>query len=147
MILSNVHSNVQFRTGHLGEQDSLFSYGDLNYSSINDGHLDFVPTFFDELNITQDVIDACGSNQACILDASLTGNVDIGTSTLDKSMENKELEKILGKSKMNACTVLYYKIIISSIQPLSNSNYIEKQASCLEKIGQHILHPKESLQI
>ncbi len=98
----------QFRIGHLGEQDSLFSYGDLNYSSINDGYLDFVPAFFDELNITQDVMDACGSNQACILDASLTGNVAIGTSTLDKSMENKELEKILGKSKINAYTILYY---------------------------------------
>ncbi len=89
----------QFCTGHLGEQDSLFSYGDdQNYSSLNDGYLDFVPTFFDELNITQDVMDACGSNQACILDASLTGSVDIGTSTLDKSMENKELEEILGMS-------------------------------------------------
>ncbi len=89
---------IFFCTGHLGEQDSLFSYGDQNYSSLNDGYLDFVPTFFDALNITQDVVDACGSNQACILDASLTGSVDIGTSTLDKSMENKELEEILGMS-------------------------------------------------
>ncbi len=81
----------------MGEQNSIFSYGDQNYSTLNNGYLDFVPTFFDELNITQEVMDACGSNQACILDASLTGNLEVGMTTLDVEEENKELENILGK--------------------------------------------------
>ena len=86
-----------FLSGHVSEEDSLFSYGDQNYSALNNDYLDFIPTFFDELNITQEVMDACGDNQACILDASVTGNVNIGTSTLQEEKESEELGAILGK--------------------------------------------------
>ena len=91
----NVYLSVL--TGHIGEADSIFSYGDRNYSSINSGYLEFEPTFFDELNVTQEVRDACGNNQQCILDATITGNIGIGNSTLEASMENEELEQVLGE--------------------------------------------------
>ena len=93
----NTLSPHNTHSGHVEEQDSIFSYGGLNYSTLNGGYLEFEPTFFDELNITQEVMDACGTNQACILDASLTGNLEIGTSTLNVSMENEELEMTLGE--------------------------------------------------
>ncbi len=95
--LYNYECNLVMCLGHLDEADSIFSYGDQNYSSLNNGYQDFVPTFFDELNVTQEVLDACGDNLACQLDASLTDNLDIGMTTLNTAKENEELEDILGK--------------------------------------------------
>lgn len=41
-------------------------------------------------------MDACGTNMACIQDALLTGNLEVGESTLNASIGNDELEQILG---------------------------------------------------
>ena len=44
---------------------------------------DFVPIFFDELNVTDDVSMMCQGNQQCILDLIVTGDLEIAVDTLD----------------------------------------------------------------
>ena len=63
---------------------------------INDGYMTHQPAFSDELNVTQEVRDACEGNPACIHDSVVTGNVEIGLSTLRISSANDQILQTLG---------------------------------------------------
>ena len=56
-----------------------------------------MPTFINISNASQTVIAACGNNTACIIDASLTGNISVGLNTLNVSNVNVAEMNELGK--------------------------------------------------
>lgn len=56
-----------------------------------------MPTFIDTSTANQTVIEACGNNTACIIDASLTGNISVGQNTLNVNNVNVAEMNELGK--------------------------------------------------
>ena len=85
--------------GHLTEDESLFNYtiGETSYLAINDGYLTHRPLFSGELNVTQVIRDMCQGNPACIYDSMVTGDMEIGLSTLDISATNDQIIQTLGQ--------------------------------------------------
>ena len=82
-----------------------YSIGETSYASINDGYMNHVPLFLEELNVTQDVIDMCQGNPSCIYDSIATGNTQIGLSTLGVSMNNDAI--VMTLSKFESCIASY----------------------------------------
>ena len=70
-----------------------------SYSAINDGYLDYIPVFTDEIQASPEVEAMCGGNAQCVYDATVTGDMTVGQGTLDTSMENDETVQILGQCK------------------------------------------------
>ena len=83
----------------MNEDESHFNYaiGDTTYDDINDGYLDHLPVFADDLDVSDGVRDMCQGNPSCIYDTMVTGSNDIGMSTLDISTTNDEIVQILGE--------------------------------------------------
>ena len=63
---------------------------------------DHVPAFVDEIvaGASMEVIDSCGGNERCIFDASQTGNLDIGLTTMEIDEMNEENEMLASKMIM-----------------------------------------------
>ncbi len=80
------------------EEESLFNYsiGDTSYSAINDDYLSHQPVFSDDLSVPQAVREMCQGNPSCIYDSVVTGDMEIGLSTLGVSVTNDESIKTLG---------------------------------------------------
>ena len=89
--------------GHVSENESLFDYsiGDTSYAAINHGYLNHTPLFTDEVigNASQEVLDMCGGNVACIYDSTVTGSLSVGQATLNTSQANQITIQILGQLK------------------------------------------------
>ncbi len=101
------HVYMCMNAGHLTEDESVFNYsiGDTSYLAINDGYLTHQPLFSEDLNVTQEVMDMCQEVPACIYDSVVTGNMEIGMSTLRTSATNDEIIRTLGKWKSDCqCT-------------------------------------------
>ena len=56
-----------------------------------------MPDFIDTSTADPSVIEACGNNTACIIDATLTGNISVGLNTLNVSNVNVAEMNELGK--------------------------------------------------
>lgn len=59
---------------------------------------DFVPLFFDELNITDAHRMICEDNRQCIFDLVATGDVTIAVNTLDSQKESNATLEVLSMS-------------------------------------------------
>lgn len=86
-----------FFPGQVTEDESLFNYsiGDTSYSAVN--YLGHQPVFSEDLDVTQEVADMCQGNPACIYDTVVTGNSEIGLSSLAVSSSNDEIIRTLSK--------------------------------------------------
>ena len=82
----------------MAEEESLFNYsiGDTSYMAINNGYLTHQPVFSEDLNVTQEVRDACQDNPSCIYDAMVTGDIEIGVSAQRTSTINEGIIQIFG---------------------------------------------------
>ena len=80
----------------MAEEESLFNYsiGDTSYMAINNGYLTHQPVFSEDLNVTQEVRDACQDDPSCEYDAMAIGDIDIGISTLRTSAMNEDIVQI-----------------------------------------------------
>lgn len=58
---------------------------------------DFVPTFFDQLNITDDVSMTCERNPSCIFDLIATGDMGLALNTLNHEKQTNATRDVLGK--------------------------------------------------
>ena len=69
---------------------------------------DHVPAFVDEVvaGASMEVIDSCGGNERCIFDASQTGNLSIGLTTMEIDEMNEENEMIASKIIMTIIILL-----------------------------------------
>ena len=83
------------------EDESFFNYsiGDTSYAAINNGYMEHEPLFTEELNATQETMEMCQGNIPCIFDTTVTGNPDIGMSTMDVSMSNNDTIMALSEYK------------------------------------------------
>ena len=63
---------------------------------------DHIPAFVDEVvaGASMEVIGSCGGNERCIFDASQTGDLNIGLTTMKIDETNKENEMISGKNNL-----------------------------------------------
>jgi len=78
----------------LDKTESLFSYPDgSSYETYNQGYETFTPTFI----TVQGGPPECQGDFSCIYDSQVTGEIDIGLSSLNASLENQEMEMILGE--------------------------------------------------
>ena len=59
---------------------------------------DFVPLFFDELNITDEHRMICEDNRQCIFDLIATENMTVAVNTLDHEKETNATEEVLSMS-------------------------------------------------
>ena len=59
---------------------------------------DFVPIFFEDLNITDAHRMICGDNQQCLFDLALSGNMALALNTLNHQKETNETKEILSMS-------------------------------------------------
>lgn len=87
--------------GHLGLSESIFHYfNNASYSTFNTGYETFVPTFTSELvgNLPSDVDSVCQGNQACVYDYAISGNAELGNSTITASINSQNLEATLSKA-------------------------------------------------
>ncbi len=87
--------------GHLNKSDSFFNYSidNSSYSSNNDGYLSHIPTFTEDIlaNTSDTVLQMCNNDPKCVYDFSVTGDMDVGLSTLDTAMKNDETVKLIGE--------------------------------------------------
>ena len=70
-------------------EESLFTYrGGQTY--LDYAHPNHVPSFVDEVvaAATPDILEACGTNQECIFDATETGNINVGLQTMMTQQNN-----------------------------------------------------------
>ena len=81
---------------------------------------DHVPAFVDEVvaGASMEVIDSCGGNERCIFDASQTGNLDIGLTTMVIDKMNEENEMLAGKMIMTIIILLLASHVDDSGPPL-----------------------------
>ena len=95
--------------GHLPEAESFFEYsiGNTSYSAINSGYMDHLPSFTEDIiaGISAEIIQACMNDLKCVYDYAVTGNKEVGISTLNISMNNDALSKELGEHKKMRNTV------------------------------------------
>ena len=85
--------------GHVSERESFFDYsiGNLSYAAINNGYLYNLPIFAHNISASQEVLNLCGSNQACIFDSTVTGSLTIGQATLNTFQANEQTIRIIGQ--------------------------------------------------
>ena len=100
--IANICNAASFSyIGHLTEEESFFNYsiGNTSYSAINDGYMDYLPVFTEDLinSVSDNVIAICKNDLNCIYDLSLTGDRNIGLSTYNISLSNSDIIKELCK--------------------------------------------------
>lgn len=84
--------------GHVSESDSIFTYtSNTSYDSINAGYSTYVPPFLDNMQVPADAADVCGTDMACIYDYAVTGDASFGSSTLNLTSSNENLQMTLGE--------------------------------------------------
>ena len=59
---------------------------------------DFIPTFFDELNITEAERIVCEDNDQCLFDLAATGDMTFALTTLDHQKEANATKEVLSMS-------------------------------------------------
>ena len=64
----------------------------------------FIPLFFDELNITDEAETACEGNPQCILDLLITEDMDLAMETLNLDKETNETKETISMHKMCVAT-------------------------------------------
>lgn len=81
---------------------SLFTYGaDGDWDFYND--VEYVPAFepsFSSSELEQQANEICGEDLLCIFDIAATGNIDIGSSTMESVRQQEELKQLLVPSKI-----------------------------------------------
>ena len=80
----------------MNESDSFFNYsiGNTSYSAINEGYLNHIPTFTEDIsNTSEEVLKACNNDSKCLYDYSVTGDMELGVSTLNTATKNEETVK------------------------------------------------------
>lgn len=82
--------------GIVNPRKSLFTYGpNGDWDSFHD--INYVPAFeptFSSTELEEQANEVCGDDQLCLFDIAATGNVDIGSSTV-QSVQEQELLKAL----------------------------------------------------
>jgi hypothetical protein len=63
--------------------------------AVNNDYLAHQPVFSEDLNVTQEVREMCQENAACIYDSLVTGDMDVGISTLRVSTSNDKIIQTL----------------------------------------------------
>lgn len=85
----------------LDERESLFSGPNLDIvmgeRRKRQADTDFVPVFFDELTITDDIRVACEGHQQCIFDFAVTGSMEFANATLMDDKAANATKEVLGK--------------------------------------------------
>ena len=81
---------------------SLFTYGPSgDWDLFHD--LDFIPAFepsFSSPELEQEANQICGSNKLCIFDIAATGDISIGSSTIESVVEQEILRETFVQSKL-----------------------------------------------
>ena len=83
--------------GAVSEVESLFSYSlaaSTSYASFQ--YPDHQPVFLDQLTLTIEQMEQCGSNKQCAYDYAQTGDVEIGLSTMNIEQSNSMGQILLG---------------------------------------------------
>ena len=99
------------RTGIIQDaNDSLFVYseGD-SWSTYYDPS--FVPVYeanFSDPDLEQDAVALCGSDLFCLFDVAVTGNMDIGLSTLEGSLNFEILVEMAAPGKNSQSEYILY---------------------------------------
>ena len=57
----------------------------------------FIPIYFDELNITDDIAMTCEGNPQCIFDLLLTGDMDVAMNALEHEKETNLTKDTISK--------------------------------------------------
>ena len=84
-------------TGRVDPEESLFyNAGRLKRQTAPD--VEFVPIFFDDLNITEAQRMICEDNQQCLYDLAVTRDVKFAVNTLDHQKETNATKEVLSMS-------------------------------------------------
>ena len=83
-------------TGAITEEESLFSYllDGKNFTSFQ--YPEHQPVFLDELTLTVDQMEQCGSDKQCAYDYAQTGSIEIGLATMNVEQSNSMDKTLLG---------------------------------------------------
>ena len=85
----------------MDESESVFTYFEPeSYDFYNANSTTYVPVFLSDMNVSAAILDACGGDDSCIFDYSVTNDPSIGVSSMVVSMENQETLEIIGKRKL-----------------------------------------------
>ena len=89
-------SHVFLITGAITEEESLFSYllDGKNFSFFQ--HPDHQPAFLDQLTLTVEQMEKCGSDKQCAYDYAQTGDIEIGLATTSVEESNSMEQTLLG---------------------------------------------------
>ena len=83
----------------MNETESIFTYfSPESYDFYNANSTTFVPVFLSDMNVSSEIEVACGGDDSCIFDYSVTNDLSIGMSSMVVSMENQETLEIIRKS-------------------------------------------------
>ena len=83
-------------TGAITEAESLFNYllDGKTFSFFQ--HSDHEPAFLDQLTLTVDQMEKCGSDKQCAYDYAQTGDIEIGLATTSVEESNSMDQTLLG---------------------------------------------------
>ena len=109
-------------------EDSHFSYFNGNsYNTYAD--TDFVPDFTDDLPMPpQNVEEVCLGDQACEYDYRISGDAELGAAAYNFSVQNEELQSILGKKSSANCEE--FSCVSFSSFPSSTEGPLSKYVFC-----------------
>ena len=98
-----VHSHIILLliAGAIMEEESMFSYSldSSNFDSFQ--HPTHQPAFLDQLTLTEEQMEQCGSDKQCAFDIAQTGDVEIGLATMNINQSNTMDQMILGRSRQS----------------------------------------------
>lgn len=94
--------------GRVAAKESLFFDAGRRKRQTAQG-TDFIPTFSDELNITEKERRFCEGNEQCIFDLAVTGDMTFAGNTLNHQIETNTTKEVLSMSVCNSlCSVILY---------------------------------------
>ncbi len=107
--------SFSFALGQITDEESLFTYpSGLGVADFSDPNHE--PPFSDEISVDQDIIDMCGGDSECVFDATVTGDPEIGMTTLMVDGNNTDDFAVGGKLTCVAIAVHACVLDFSSIQ-------------------------------
>lgn len=90
--------------GQITDEESLFTYPP-GLSVSNFSNQSHIPPFADEIEVDQAVADMCGDDPECVFDSTVTGNAEIGMSSL--TIDSNNTDDLLVAGKISGRNIVY----------------------------------------
>ena len=87
---------VLLTAGAITKDESLFSYSLDGASFASFQYPDHQPAFLDQLTLTDEQMEQCGSDKQCAYDYAQTGDIEIGLATMNVEQSNSMDQTLLG---------------------------------------------------